>query len=133
MLVTTNTKNRIPFFSDDGYARTAIENLYSIQNFYPFFLYAFVVMPDHCHILLSVPEGGSVSKIIGLWKRATSFNTGQTSLWQARFHIRTINNISGAIRYIHQNPIEAKLCDVPHDYVWSSACGKWDIHEYNDM
>lgn len=129
MLVTTITKSRLPIFSDAACARTAIETLYNIQNHYPFFLYAFVIMHDHCHILLNVPEGGSISKIMHAFKRATAFNIGKGPIWQSRFHIRIIENIDNAIKYIHQNPLRKRLCEYERNYPWSSASGKWDVME----
>lgn len=96
MLITTNAAHRMPIFLEDACARIAIETLYGIQQFYPFFLYAFVVMPDHCHLLLKMPEGGSVPKMVGIYKRAVSFNIGRGPLWQPRFHMRMVNNGSAA-------------------------------------
>ncbi len=129
MFVTTNTQSRIPVFEDDACARIAVETLYSIQHFYPYFLYAFVVMPDHCHLLLNVPEGGSVSKVIGIYKRAVTFNIGRGPIWQSRFHLLLPKNIEAIINYIQQNPVRARLCKHAQDYQWSSASGKWDLAE----
>lgn len=120
-------------FSDPTCARIAVETLYSIQHFYPFFLYAFVIMPDHCHFLLSIPEGGFVSKTIGVYKRAVSFNIGRGPIWQTRFKIDYPKNISAVIEYIHQNPVKAGLCSMPQDYPWSSASGRWDLAQFDNF
>lgn len=129
MFITTNTNMKIPVFADSACARIAVETLYSIQHFYPFFLYAFVIMPDHAHLLIHVPDGGSVSKIIGIWKRAVTFNIGRGPLWQSRFHLVVPKNISQVIQYINRNPVQAGLCSEPPDYAWSSASGRWDLSE----
>ena len=123
MFVTTNTKDREKVFSDPAFARMAVETLYETQQKYSFFLYAFVIMPDHCHLLMSVPEGGSVSKIMYSYKRSVSFIIGKR-VWQSRFHIKMIDSVSGAIAYIHQNPVKAGLCEHVEKYPWSSASGK---------
>lgn len=130
MLITTVTKNRLPIFSDAACARTTIETLYSIQNHYPFFLYAFVIMPDHCHILLHVPEGGSISKIMHAFKRATAFNIGKGAIWQSRFHVRYPEDPGKAVSYIHENPVRAGLSENMTEYLWSSASEKWDVMEF---
>ena len=130
MFITTNTQSRMPIFGNAAYARIAVETFYNIQHFYPFFLYAFVIMPDHCHLLLNMPEGGSVSKMIGVYKRAVSFNIGQGSIWQSRFHIVVPKNIEATIEYIYQNPVKAGLCENAEEYPWSSASGRWDLSEF---
>jgi putative transposase len=130
MFLTTVTKNRQEYFSNPAAARIAVETLYTIQDFYPFFLHAFVIMPDHCHFLLRIPEGGSISKTMGVYKRAVAFNVGRGPLWQSRFDCRMPDNIYGTIDYIHNNPVVAGLCEIPEEYPWSSASGKWDIHPY---
>lgn len=126
-LVTTNVKDRKPIFRNDAYAREAIETLYRVQESYPFTLYAFVIMPDHCHFLLQIPGGGSLSKMMNVYKGITSLSIGNGPMWQPRFHVRWVRNISGALRYVHMNPIQDGLVDVPETYPWSSASGRWDV------
>lgn len=126
MFITTNTLHREAIFSDDACARTAVENLYKIQSAFPFFLFAFVIMPDHCHFLLTVPDGGSISKIMQAYKRAVSFDVGKP-IWQRRFHQEFIRDISKVKRYVHENPVQKNLCTEANLYPWSSASGRWDI------
>lgn len=127
MLITTVTRDRKPVFRDPACAREAVETLYRIQELHPFFLYGFVIMPDHCHILLRVPEPGSVSTIMRVYKSGVSFNTGLPRLWQPRFHIRIPDDIRAARDYIHRNPVHADIADMPEHYPWSSASGAWDV------
>ncbi len=127
MLITTVTLNRIPFFLNQAYAREAIECLYRVQGFHPFFLYGFVIMPDHIHILMKVPSPKKVSTVIGSYKSGLTFDLGIKKLWQERFHIRFPKNPSEALRYIHLNPVRKGICECPESYPWSSASGKWDV------
>lgn len=127
MFVTTNVRDREPVFADNACARIAVETLYSIQEFYPFFLYSFVIMPDHCHLFLLVPEHGSVSKVIGIYKRAVTFNLGRSSLWQPRYYMTIPKHAESVISYIENNPVKAGLCNTPKEYPWSSASGRWDV------
>jgi putative transposase len=129
MFITTNVQHKAPLFSDSPAAKIAVETLYSIQDHYPFFLYGFVIMPDHCHLLLQVPEHGSVSKMIGVYKRAVTFNLGQGPVWQSRFHLIIPSKAHSCLDYIHMNPVKAGLCEKPEDYPWSSASGRWDVME----
>ena len=127
MLVTTNTSNRQKFFLQETFAREAIEHLFRVQQQYPFFIHAFVIMPDHCHFLLTVPEGGSISNIMRVYKMGLAFQLGISRLWQPRFHIRSIRKPSEAINYVHLNPVRKNLSSIPEEYQWSSASGKWDL------
>lgn len=127
MFITTNTQGRVRIFANPACARIAAETLYSIQDFYPFFLFAFVIMPDHIHLLLNMPEGSSISKMMGIYKRAVAFNIGQGPIWQSRFHIKYPKSIGNIMRYIHENPVKAGLCNHSTDYPWSSASGRWDL------
>lgn len=129
MLVTTNVKNREPLFKNDAYAREAIEVLYRSLEMRPAFLYGFVIMPNHCHFLIQVPEEGSISTIMNRFKMGVSHSLGIGSIWQSRFHIRLIRNPWKALQYIHRNPVKAKLVEKAEDYPWSSASGKWDVME----
>ena len=130
MLVTMVTKNRQPVFANSSRAREAIECLYRVQQLHPFFLYSFVVMPDHCHFLMRVLAPETISHIIGAYKSGLTFDLGIKQLWQPRFHIKIIHNINAAIHYIHMNPVRKKLIDRPEAYLWSSACKKWDIASF---
>ncbi|MDP7247644.1 MAG: transposase [Candidatus Peribacteraceae bacterium] len=127
MFVTTNTYKRNPFFLNDSHAHEAIEQIYRVQERMPFILYGFVIMPDHCHFLLNVPEPGSVSSVIRMYKMGLSFQIGISPLWQKRFYNKVINNTAKTLRYIHNNPVKAGICENQDKYKWSSASGKWDI------
>ncbi len=127
MFITTNVHDRRPLFSRSEYANEVILALYRTQEIFPFFLYGFVIMPDHVHLLLSVPENGSISKIMHTFKRGSAFNIGQGSIWQSRFHLITPKNPHRALAYIHANPVQAGITLSIDDYPWSSASGKWDV------
>ena len=126
MFVTINTYKRIPFFKEESNAREAIECLYRVQDLHPFFLFAFVIMPDHCHFLLSVPPPRRISGIMNSYKSALVQSMGVPKLWQARFFLSNPEDSYAIRNYIHQNPVRASLVENPEDYPWSSASGKWD-------
>jgi len=127
MFITTNVQDRNPVFQNPAFAKEAVETLYRVQQMYPFFLHAFVIMPDHCHFLLKVPEGGPISKIMRAYKYGLTFNFGIGAFWQSRFHIKIPDDASPVLHYIHLNPVKAGLVEVPEEYTWSSACGRWDV------
>ncbi|MEI8229985.1 MAG: transposase [Candidatus Peregrinibacteria bacterium] len=127
MLVTTNTLDRRPIFAKPAIAKEAIDCLYRTQQFHPFFLYAFVIMPDHCHLLMRVPEPATISRVMNAFKSGLTFDTGIGKMWQQRFYISLADDPAEAKHYIHMNPVKAGLVENPQDYPWSSACGRWDI------
>lgn len=130
-LVTTVTVRRVPVFADPAHAREAVECLYRVQALHSFFLYGFVIMPDHCHFLVRVPTPQRISTIMNVFKSGMTFNLGIPKLWQARYHIRSVKNAPAALRYIHENPMKAGLSDTAVGYLWSSASGNWDITEWD--
>jgi putative transposase len=125
MLITTVTHQREPFFADPAVAREAVETLLRVQKLHLFILHAFVVMPDHIHIVATISAPNSVSKILNVYKSGLTFNTGIRKMWQARSDMRIVKNLAGAIYYVHQNPIYAGLTKNPTEYPWSSACAEW--------
>ncbi len=127
VLITTNSKNRIPVFQNSTCALEAIETLYRVQELHPFFLYAFVIMPDHCHFLMKVTEGETLSRVMRVFKGGVSHNIGRGPIWQSKFDAKPLNNSETGIWYIHQNPVKAGLVEHAEDYPWSSASGKWDV------
>ncbi len=127
MHVTTVTKDREPIFQDDAKALIACDTIYQTQDRYPFFLHGFVVMPDHCHVLLRVPFPGSISRIIHAYKRGVVFRISEGPLWQPRFDCRFVDEPLEILEYIHRNPVEGELCQNPEEYPWSSANARWNI------
>ncbi len=133
MLVTTVTKNRYPYFSDDTLAREAVEAIYRTQTVHTFFLFGFVIMPDHCHLLLHVPPPEKISTVIKSYKSSVSFGVARGVLWQPRFHIRIVQEPWRALQYIHENPVNEHLVTNSQAYRWSSASRLWDITELADV
>ncbi len=127
MFITTNTMNRRKVFANPAYAREVIETLYRVQELHPFFLFGFVIMPDHCHLLLNVPPPESISRIMNCFKSGVSHNIGLGTIWQTRFHMRIVQNSRKVLKYIHLNPVRARIAEIPENYPWSSACGRWDV------
>lgn len=128
MLVTTNVAKRRNIFADLICARHAIDTLYRIQSVQPFLLFGFVIMPDHCHLLLNMAVPHRISSMIRSYKLTVGYDMGlKGQLWQSRFHIRFPDNGGKALEYIHLNPVRAGLADTVESYPWSSGSGKWDV------
>ena len=90
---------------------------------------AFVVMPDHFHLVAALLNDLTVS----IWMhRLMSFVAGRTDgslrpsacRWQPNFYdteIRTEKQFNYLIEYIHDNPVRAGLVQRPEEWLASSA------------
>lgn len=90
-------------------------------------LYAFCLMKNHFHLLISTSEQ-PISKVMA-WlnkKYVTYYNNRYMvcgHLFEKRFYSSAVHDDYGILkvsRYIHRNPIEANLTEDPKDYRWSS-------------
>ena len=97
---------------------------------FPFYLYAFVLMKNHLHLLIEVEEV-PLSRIMQtlLFSYAGYFNRRYREvghLFQGRYKAILCDKdayLLELVRYIHLNPVRAGLVKKPEDYVWSSHLG----------
>ena len=94
-----------------------------------FTVHDFVVMPDHVHVLVTVPGDLSVEKAMQLIKGGFSFRAGKElnfrgEIWQRGFSdVRIIDDASFQQHqdYIRQNPVKSGLASAPEEYPFGSA------------
>lgn len=92
-----------------------------------FWLFGYVIMPDHLHLLLS-PCGHDLPMLMRNIKSLSGFRVLQTRgcsgpLWQARYFdniIRHVKNFWEKVEYIHCNPVKAGLAPDDGEWPWSS-------------
>jgi putative transposase len=102
----------------------------------PFAIDAVVVIPDHLHIVMTLPPADA--DFPGRWRRIKSLFTrhvvadgvacernprGEYSLWQRRFWEHTIRDEADLVRhldYIHYNPVKHGLVPRAGDWPHSS-------------
>ena len=97
-------------------------------------LLAWVVMPNHIHVLFQPMNGWTVAKIVASWKKFTASkiydhhqrtSEGSSSpIWHREYwdrYIRNQDHFQQAIDYIHLNPVKAGLSATPEAWPWSSA------------
>jgi len=90
-------------------------------------LFAWVLMTNHFHLFLRTPEPNLSSGMHDLNAGyASLFNRRHRrvgSLYQGRFRAILVENESHSwelSRYVHLNPVRAKMVEHPKDYLWSS-------------
>ncbi len=98
-----------------------------------YFLHAWVVMPNHLHVLIEPLNGFTIGQIVKSWKVFTSrqiakheneFFQKYRRIWQPDYfdrYIRDEEHYHDAVDYIHKNPVNAGLVKCSLDWRWSSA------------
>ena len=117
------------WLSDTRVARQvvgAIRDGESRKRFYE--LQAFVVMPNHVHMLIlpQVALARIMHWIKGGTARAANLLLGRTGqpFWQDESHdhwVRNERDLCRIVAYIEKNPVSAGLVATPEDWPWSSA------------
>ena len=90
---------------------------------YGFYVYSYVVMPEHVHLLVSEPEREDLATVIQAIKQSVSRTVGLGRFWHYRyydFNIWTKRKRIEKLRYIHRNPVTRGLVESPEDWEWSS-------------
>jgi putative transposase len=123
--ITFTCYHRFPHLDDD-HARTLFEQtLETLRQRHQFYLYGYVLMPDHVHLLLSEPKRQLLSDTLRTLKTQTSrqLKGARQQFWQTRYYDRNIitqTEFVEKLRYIHRNPVKEALVENPEDWPWSS-------------
>ncbi|MGH7806772.1 MAG: transposase [Thermodesulfobacteriota bacterium] len=94
---------------------------------FDFLLHAYSLMPNHFHLLIETKDSNlssAMKRLLGLY--TVRFNrahhrTGH--LFQGRYKARLVEKDSYFLqlsRYVHLNPVKAKIAKSPEDHPWSS-------------
>ena len=131
--VTTDTWQRRALLAKPDVARIVLEQILTCWDRRFYRLHAFVLMPEHLHILLTPGDETTIEKAIQLIKGGSAHRIGQERpqkfpIWHAGFHdrwMRDAEEYRNSKLYIELNPVEAKLVERPEDYILSSATGQY--------
>ncbi len=93
-----------------------------------FRLTAWVILPDHWHVILFPPYPLTISAAMKSIKLSSNNQLAPLrceagKLWQGRFFdraLRTVKEYQETIEYIHMNPVRRGLVRRPEDWRWSS-------------
>ncbi len=119
--------NRQAIFRDDQDRKRYLEKLSLYCQEKKVDLLAYSLMSNHVHVLLETPEG-NLSKMMQAFQTSYTlyFNRrhGRTGhVFEQRYKAMLVdkdNYLLQVSRYIHLNPLGAKLAQRPQDYRWSS-------------
>ena len=107
-------------------------------------LAAWVVMPNHVHVLIQTLARWPLAKVVASWKKFTARRINECAsqlcrkvnganqeigvpgypVWHREYWDRFVRNAKhfrSVVEYIHQNPVKAGLASRPQDWRWSSA------------
>jgi putative transposase len=142
--LTCSCYRHLPLFNNDRIKDAFADRLAFTRQHEPFALYAWVLMPDHFHLIVQPTRQTSVNvflrrlkarfakTVIQRWReleapilsRLTDAQ-GRTRFWQPGGgydrNIVTYHDLHEKIQYIHENPVRRALCQRPVHWLWSSA------------
>jgi putative transposase len=126
---TTRTAGGKSLFQTKRMASLLIDVLRSVVRSKGIVIHEFVVMPNHLHVLVTVPEEMTVEKAMQLIKGGFSFRAGKElgfhgEIWQRGFSdVRISDDLSFSQHraYIDGNPVKAGLADAPGRYPYCST------------
>ena len=92
-------------------------------------LIAWVIMPNHVHILIELLGVNALSDIMHSIKSYTAHKANKLLDRRARFwsvesydrYIRDANHLRSTIKYIEENPVKVRLCRKTNDWEFSSG------------
>jgi putative transposase len=124
-LITAVTAQRRRLFQVTANAELFERTILDYRGQKKFLLHAFVIMPDHFHALITPSPDVSLERAVQFIKGGFSFRLkSKTDVWMKGFNesqVMTRERFEGAVRYIEENPVRARIVPVARDYGFSSA------------
>lgn len=127
--VTTQTAGRRRLFQAERMANLLVEVLRDQMRAKRFVVHHFVIMPDHVHLLITVPSDMTVEKATQFIKGNFSIRAGRelnfrSEVWQRGFSdTQVLNPRSFQLHrdYVDNNHVKAGIVSLPADYPFGSA------------
>lgn len=150
--ITTTAANHAHFFERDMVRRILVDALYFVSLMNKVSLYAFVIMPNHIHVIIQCPPECPFKD----WARAFKTSTAQLivrlhqvegnqsalnalaamvarpdkqkyKVWEDGYFAENIYSpgfLEQKLNYVHNNPLQDhwRLAKTAEGYPWSSAC-----------
>jgi len=128
-LVTSSAYEKRRLFQSEILSKSFVEGLFEYRDKGKYSLHAYVVMPDHFHLLITPGEEMTLERCMQLIKGGFShrakFEMGrQFEIWQRGFTDRRIRDRGEYVaykKYILLNPVRARLVALEDEYLFSSA------------
>jgi putative transposase len=123
--ITFSCYHRLPHLAGADAKAICEQLLERMRKRHQLRVYAYVLMPEHVHVLTNEPPGILLAQVLKGWKQqvSKSLKGDRTKFWQDRYYdmnLRGEGAMTETIRYIHRNPVKRGLVERPEDYRWSS-------------
>jgi putative transposase len=126
--VTSSIAEKRNLLQSDRAARLFIDVLYHYRGQEKFLLHAFVVMPDHFHLLITV-KSMAIERAVQFVKGGFAFRAGKelgfrSPVWERGFSEARIydpEHFVSVRQYILDNPVRRRTVEKAPDYPYSSA------------
>lgn len=137
VVIRGNNRQKI-FYDDEDYDKF-LSILSGKREDQSFALYAWCLMPNHVHLLIKEKQETLESIFRGVltdfvrWYNKKYGRVGH--LFQGRFRSQPVEDETyflRTVRYLHRNPLEAKLCEKMEDYPYSSFSYYFRSGKYQD-
>jgi putative transposase len=127
--VTSSTFDKRQLLQNPSYAALLLDVIQSHRSHERFDLHAYVIMPDHFHLLLTPSRQLTLERVIQFIKGGFSFRIRKefgfaAEVWQTSFYdhrVRDWEEFDRLRTYIHMNPVRRRLATMPSEYQFSSA------------
>ena len=121
--LTFSCHARQPYFNNPASRDLFERALEQTRRRYVFFVFGYVVMPEHIHLLVSEPKRSSLDRAIQSLKTSISKKSRQKPFWLPRYHdfnAQSRDKRIEKLRYLHRNPVVRGLVISPEEWRWSS-------------
>jgi len=127
--VTFVTHQRCPLFRNAQRSQLMCDVLACQVQLGRMVMHAYVLMPDHVHLVIEPSVDVSVEKAVQFIRGGFSFRVKRECgwkglVWQEGFtkqRARDFDEMRGFVRYVNENPVRGRLVMKAEDYAWSSA------------
>ena len=146
--ITFSCYRRLPLLTKERTRQWMVDAMDLSRQKNPFELWAWVIMPEHVHLVLLPQNDVRIASILTTMKQSVS---RQAMIWlkenapdfmerlldeppggkrSYRFwqrgggydrNLRSTRDIHEKIRYVHWNPVKRGLVNRPEEWIWSSA------------
>ena len=126
--ITFSCHDRLPYLNDPAARDLFDKSLERMRERYDFLVVAYVVMPEHVHLLLSEPRLCDLAQVLQAVKLSVARHRPERPFWLPRYHdfnVFTEAKIIEKRRYIHRNPVTRGLVKSPDAWAWSSFRHWW--------
>jgi putative transposase len=146
--LTFSCYKRLKFLDSDRTRHWFIDELAEARKMFPVDLWAYVIMPEHVHLLIYPREVGAKAGVVAgkikeqVARKAIQYLKENAPEWLTRIAVQEgnrlryrfwqpgggydrnavdISTVQKMIDYIHMNPVRRGLVTRPEDWPWSSA------------